>query len=329
LTLCSRSGQDPGSVALLTALPLDRARELGRAYSVDIVRLEPLSLGSVNSNFRAFAADGRELFARLYEEQGAEGAEAEVRLLSALARRGCRVPEALPLVLSLPLHAGKPFVVFPWVQGEILCLARVDAAACRAVGAALAGVHLATPGLTRLGPGRFGPSDMLARLDRVERESQRADLSADVARVRALYARLVAERDGSLPSGIVHGDLFRDNVLWKAGEITALLDFESAFHGPFVYDLMVTIAAWCYRDVFELPLARALVEGYVAVRPLTASERAAARVEGALACLRFATSRITDFELRAAPGARPARDFRRFLARLDAIVAGALDPALG
>jgi homoserine kinase type II len=316
-------------VALLTVLPLDRARELGRAYGVEISQLEPLSLGSVNSNFRAVAADGRELFARVYEEQGVVGARAEMGLLSALARSGSRVPEALPLAGELPLHAGKPFVVFPWVAGEILCLPRVDAAACRAVGAALARVHLATPGVPRLGAGRFGPSDMLARLARVEVESKRDDLLADVARVRSLYARLVPARDTSLPSGIVHGDLFRDNVLWQGGQIAALLDFESAFHGPFVYDLMVTVSAWCYRATFELPLVRALVEGYAAVRPLTAAERAAARTEGALACLRFATSRITDFELRAAPGARPARDFRRFLARLTAIEAGMLDQALG
>jgi homoserine kinase type II len=130
-----------------------------------------------------------------------------------------------------------------------------------------------------------------------------------------------------LPSGIVHGDLFRDNVLFRDGTIVALLDFESAFHGPFVYDLLVTIAAWCYRSSFELEQARALVEGYESVRPLEPAERGALRTEGALACLRFVTSRITDFELRAAPGAPPLRDYRRFLARLEAIEAGALDSA--
>jgi len=123
--------------------------------------------------------------------------------------------------------------------------------------------------------------------------------------------------------------LFRDNVLWKNGEVAALLDFESAFHGPFVYDLMVTLAAWCYRDAFELSLVAALVEGYTAERPLDAAERRAVRVEGALGCLRFVTSRITDFELRAREGERPARDFRRFLARLDAIARGELASVLG
>lgn len=314
-------------MALLTALPLTVARELGRAYGVEIARLEPLTVGSVNSNFRAFTRDGRALFARLYEEQGPEGARAELELLAALAQTGSKVAEPLPRAGELPLHAGKPFVVFPWIGGDILCFARVDAGVCRRVGEALARVHLATSAFPRLGPGRFGPPDMLGRLERVEREAQGAELLSDVRRVRALYEKFVPLRDPALPSGIVHGDLFRDNVLWQNGEIQALLDFESAFHGPFVYDLIVTIAAWCYGDAFVASHARAMVEGYGKVRPLVAAERAAVPVEGALGCLRFATSRITDFELRAAPGSPPARDFRRFLARLEAITEGALAPA--
>jgi homoserine kinase type II len=314
-------------VALLTALSLDDARALGRAYNIEIAELFPLSLGSVNSNFRAVTADGRALFARLYEEQGAAGARGELELLHALARAGSKVAEPLACQGELPLHAGKPFVVFPWLEGEILCLRRVTTDTCRRVGSALARVHLASGTMPQLGPGRFGPPDMLARLDRVERETTRADLLADVRRARELYAKFVPLRDASLPSGIVHGDLFPDNVLFKDGEILALLDFESVFHGPFIYDLCVTIAAWCYRDAFDVAQARAMIEGYAAVRPLTAAERAAVPVEGALACLRFVTSRITDFELRAAPGSPPVRDFRRFLARLDAITSGVLAPA--
>jgi homoserine kinase type II len=316
-------------VALLTALSLDDAKRLARTYGVELASIEALSVGSVNSNFRAQAAGGRTLFARLYEEQGKDGAEGELALLAALAGEGIPVAEPLPRHGALPTLGDKPFALFPWVEGEILCLGRVTPDACRRVGRALARVHLATPKLPRLGPGRFGPADMLERLARVEREGAKPALLADIQRVRALYARYVAERDPSLPHGVVHGDLFRDNVLWQGGEVAALLDFESAFHGPFVYDLMVTIAAWCYRDAFDLPLVGALVEGYVAERPLDAAEGRAVRVEGALGCLRFVTSRITDFELRAREGERPARDFRRFLARLDAIAAGELASVLG
>jgi homoserine kinase type II len=131
-----------------------------------------------------------------------------------------------------------------------------------------------------------------------------------------------------VPTGVIHGDLFRDNVLFQGDDIAALLDFESASHGPLVFDLMVTILAWCYREAFDAALVHALLSAYVRRRPLERAERAALPVEGALACLRFATTRITDFSMRAPAGTPPLRDYRRFLARLEALEHGMLDPHL-
>ncbi|HEX6272155.1 MAG TPA: homoserine kinase [Polyangiaceae bacterium] len=316
-------------MALLTPLPLEDARALARPYGVELADIEPLELGSVNSNFLATLADGTRLFARLYEESGEAGARTELDLLRALGAAGVPVAGPLPAVKSpAPLYRGKPFALFPWLDGEVLCLGRVTTEHCRSVGVALGKVHLASSFLPRLGPGRFGPGDLLARLERV-RASGRSQLVPDAELVGEALARYRAERDPELPSGVVHGDLFRDNVLFLNGELLALLDFESAFHGPFVYDVLVTIAAWCFRDAFELELARALAAGYQSVRPLEARELRALRVEGALGMLRFATTRLTDFSLRVPPGAKPARDYRRFLARLSAIESGALDTVFG
>jgi len=315
-------------MALLTELTVEAAQRLGRAYGVEFTGIEPLELGSVNSNFRAQSADGRLFFARLYEEQAEAGALREIALLRALSAGGVPVAEALSPAGALPTHAGKPFVLFPWVEGDIRCSRRVTPGDAREVGRALAGVHLSSPRIERLGAGRFGPEAMLDRVARVEAEGNRPELGPHLARIRRDYARFCEARDEALPSGVVHGDLFRDNVLFRGDRVAALLDFESAFHGPFVYDLLVTIAAWCYRDVFDLDLAGAMVAGYESLRPLEPRERRDVRVEGALGCLRFAVSRITDFELRTPPGGTPARDFRRFLSRLDAIDDGALDAVL-
>jgi Ser/Thr protein kinase RdoA (MazF antagonist) len=69
----------------------------------------------------------------------------------------------------------------------------------------------------------------------------------------------------------------------------------------------------------------AFLRGYHGVRRILGDEVAALKVEGGVACLRFATTRITDFSLRAPPGKPPLRDYRRFLLRLEQIEAGALD----
>ncbi|MFO7180144.1 MAG: homoserine kinase [Pseudomonadota bacterium] len=314
-------------MALLTPLTLDEARALGTAYGLEISVIEPLALGSVNSNFRLTTEDGALYFARLYEEQALAGAEGELRLLQALAAEG--VPVAGPLETkdgrSVIEHRGKPFALFPWVEGDWLCLRRVEEHHCRAVGEALARVHLATPRVGPLPVGRFRPEDMLARLDALPRDASER-LAPDVRRIRDRYAVYVSRRDAALPSGICHGDLFRDNVLFRGDRVAALLDFESVSFGSFVYDVAVTVLAWCYRDALIPELARALGSGYARVRRPTGAELAALDVEAALACLRFATTRITDFELRRAPNAPPGRDYRRFLQRLAAVERGALEP---
>jgi homoserine kinase type II len=122
----------------------------------------------------------------------------------------------------------------------------------------------------------------------------------------------------------VHGDLFRDNVLWKDGRVRALLDFESASHESYPFDLMVTLLAWCFGDRLEPALARAMAQGYARVRPLPEAEAARLHDEGSFAALRFSVTRITDFELRPR-GLGVFKDFRRFVARAEAL--DALGPA--
>jgi homoserine kinase type II len=315
-------------VALLTTLPLTDAQRLGREFGLEVRLVEPLRVGSVNSNFALTDDAGRKYFARLYEEQGREGALAELGLVKALAAA------AVPVVQCLPRRdgagvgdfAGKAFAVFPWLEGEILCQGLVTSKACQKLGAALARVHLTTPQVDRPSEGRFRISDLRGRLERVEREGHQSYF-ADIARIRERLLHYEAARTRvEAPRGVIHSDLFRDNVLWDAGgELLALLDFESACDGAFAYDVMVTICAWCYTTRFEPELVEAFLRGYHVVRPITADEVPALKVEGAVGCLRFATTRITDFSLRAPPGQPPARDYRRFLERLEALESGALD----
>jgi homoserine kinase type II len=324
-------------VALLTPMTLAEARAIGSEYGLDIASIEALRAGSVNSNFRLRSVRGEDYFLRVYEEQDGQGAARELAMIAALARLGVPTPPPLERVQNASAgssaagsewsrhaarHVGKPVGVHAWVAGESVCFRLVTPARIRQLGRALARVHACSPALSRLPEGRFEVRDLLRRLEHVERAD--AGFAADTRLIRDRIAQH-ARASSDLPRGLIHGDLFRDNVLWRGDELVALLDFESASSGCFIYDLMVCAHAWCYGDAYDAGLVSALFDGYEEVRRLESAEWDALLPQGCLGALRFATTRITDFALRAAPGQAPARDYRRFLARLAALEGGAFE----
>jgi homoserine kinase type II len=314
-------------MATYTPLPLAQAQAAGQAFGLDVRAVVPVPAGSVNSNYRLEVHHGGPFFARIYEEQDRAGAEAEARLLDHLATHGVATPRPLPradgagFTAETSASAGetrRPIALFPWRNGEILCQAMVSVEVARTVGEKLAEVHRAGATFGEPRPGRFRISDMRVRLERIAGAEDPA-LRAMAPQIVARLDRAESARDPDLPRGIIHGDLFRDNVLWEGGTPTALLDFESACDGSWVYDLMVTMLAWCYGDELDERLARAMFAGYSAVRRLSASERAALDVEGRIGALRFTVTRITDFAMRPAIGERVMKDYRRFWARHERI----------
>jgi homoserine kinase type II len=315
-------------MATFTELTLEQAQVVGRTFGRDVNAVTGIPAGSVNSNYRLTLTDGTALFLRVYEEQDQAGAEGEARLLDHFARHGVATPRPLPrrdgsgftFTLETARAHGpndatsRPVALFPWRFGDILCQARVTPEAARTVGEKLAEVHHAGTTFGEKRPGRFRIEDLRARLLRIA-EAEDAALRALAPEIEKRLDRACGERDVGLPRGIIHGDLFRDNVLWHGPELSALLDFESACEGSFAYDLVVTVLAWCYGDDFDERLVRAMYEGYAAKRPLAAREIAALGTEARIASLRFAVTRITDYTMRRGLGERVMKDYRRFWLR--------------
>jgi homoserine kinase type II len=314
-------------MATFTELTLDQAKALGETFGLSVTAVAGIPAGSVNSNYRLTLADGSTLFGRVYEEQDASGAELEARLLDHLARGGVATPRPLPrkggggfTASHESASRSHPVALFPWREGEILCQKRVTPDAAQKVGERLAEVHLAGQSFREPKPSRFRIEDMHARLERIT-EARDPALRAMVPEIRARLDRAARERNLELPSGIIHSDLFRDNVLWQNGDLVALLDFESACEGSFAYDLMVTVLAWCYGDDFDERLVRAMFGGYAARRPLLPVEVAALGTEARIAALRFTVTRMTDYTMRSGIGERVMKDYRRFWLRHERIVA--------
>ncbi|HEY6458918.1 MAG TPA: homoserine kinase, partial [Polyangiaceae bacterium] len=297
-------------MAVLTPIDEREAAAVLAAYGRGpLRRLEGIAGGSVNTNYALEDATGR-VFLRLYEEQDEAGARRETALLGRLAAAG--VPTPAPLRRSdgslVGTLRGKPVAIFPWLDGGMRCQASVSPDDAGRVGEALARVHVAGKGEPAV-EGRFGLAELRRRLDGIER-SGHAEFAPRVPMLRAALHEASHARDPALPRGLVHGDLFRDNVLWDGGgNIAALLDFESACDGPYAYDLMVTVLSWCFGDDLDGRLASAMRAGYERVRTLEDSEVRGLAAEGAFAALRFTITRITDYAMRTgAEGPRVVKD---------------------
>jgi homoserine kinase type II len=314
-------------MAVLTAVAKTDALAFVSAYGdAELRRLEGIAGGSVNSNFALETERGR-FFLRIYEERDLAAAESETSMLERLAVAGVPTPAPLRRLdgsLVSVLH-GKAAALFPWRDGGMRCQAGVTSADANRVGEALARVHLAGAAES-YDEGRFRIPDLLRRVDRIAASGD-VRFEPVVGFLRAQLTRVQAARDPDLPAGLIHSDLFRDNVLWNThGEIAALLDFESACKGTYVYDLMVTVLSWCYGEDLVPELARAMRQGYEGVRSLTPAEKDALHVEGCLAALRFTVTRITDYAMRVdAHGPRVVKDWRRFLKRFERLEALGVD----
>jgi homoserine kinase type II len=314
-------------MAAYTELTQKQAQDVGRRFGLRVADVEAIPAGSVNSNYRLVLEDGTWMFARVYEEQDQVGAEGEARLLDHLAGRGVLTPRPLPrkdgegftCLLEVP-GGSRAVAVFPWRGGEILCQKRVTAEVASEVGEQLARIHLAGASFAEKRLGRFNIEDMRTRLVRIA-GADAPELRTAAGEIEKRLSAAERARDPEIAHGIIHGDLFRDNILWEEGRPAALLDFESASDGPWVYDLMVTVLAWCYGDDFDLALVRAMFAGYGGVRPLAANELLALENEGRIAALRFTVTRITDFTMRSGIGERVMRDWRRFFARHERLAA--------
>jgi homoserine kinase type II len=306
-------------MATFTPLLLPDGVRIAAAHGLGTCRgVVPVPAGTVNSNYFLDTDRGR-VFVRLYEQQDVDGVAYEWTLLEHLTKRGVPVPPRIAGPGPGELRVGgRPVAVFQLVSGEDLCQAKVTALRLSHVGVALARASRAGEDFAVRREGRFTFADIVRLLDTAS-AAGRPELSAEIARLRDLHAELTATAP-DLPRGVVHGDLFRDNVLWRGDALVALLDWESASDGIVIYDLAVTMLAWCCGDTLDWTLARALVAGYQTERRISDVEWQGLHWSLRVACLRFATTRLIDVYLK---GTYPPgyKSYTRFLHRLDAVEA--------
>ena len=262
----------------------------------EVTAFKGIAEGVENSNYLLHTTAGSFILT-LYEKRVApKDLPFFLGLMDHLAGRGidCPTPVAGRDGESLRELCGRPAAIVTFLDG--LSPRRVLPAHCRALGGALAAMHLAGIGFegrreNALSVRGWRPlfEASAARAHEVEPGLAEA-LDAELSRLEAGWP-------GGLPEGVIHADLFPDNVFFLGERLSGIIDFYFACNDVFAYDIAVCLNAWCFEldNAFNITKARHMLQAYRAKRPISDEELDALPLLARGSALRFLLTRLYDW----------------------------------
>jgi homoserine kinase type II len=273
--------------------------------------------GVENSNFLVHTGTGHYILT-LYEKRVAAGdVPFFLALMEHLAARGITCPQPVKNRDGATLGAlcGRPAAIVTFLEG--MWMRRPSAGHCAAVGEALARMHLAGADFSgqrrnALSVGGWRPlfEQAAERADGVQ-QGLRATIEQELAQLEKAWPL-------DLPQGVIHADLFPDNVFFLGDKLSGLIDFYFACTDTLAYDVAVCLNAWCFEPdhSYNVTKGRNLLTSYIKTRPLSEAERNALPLLARGAAMRFLLTRLVDW-LNVPPGALvQPKDPREYLRKL-------------
>ncbi len=261
-----------------------------------ILAMKGIAEGVENSNYLVMTDTGSYILT-LYEKRVKEkDLPFFLGLMEHLAARGvpCPTPIRDRKGRALQRLKGRAAALISFLEG--VSPGVIEARHCGAVGTALAEMHLKGADFAMHRPNALGPSswNALADLCRERADEVEPGLADEISREIDMLHECWP-RD--LPRGVIHADLFSDNVFFRGALLTGLIDFYFACNDLLAYDIAVCLNAWCFSadGRFDTARGRALIDAYTARRRLDDAERAALSLLARGAALRFLLTRLYDW----------------------------------
>jgi homoserine kinase type II len=262
----------------------------------ELLSFKGIAEGVENTNYIVHTSRGPFILT-LYERRTArEDLPFFLGLMEHLAARGvsCPTPARDNEGRNLKELAGRPAALVTFLEG--FWVRRPATVHCAAVGRALAELHMGAQGFALKRANALG---LAGWRPLYERFADRADeIAPDLGPLIGSELRsLEAHWPKGLPTGVIHADLFPDNVFFLGDRLSGLIDFYFACNDALAYDIAVCLNAWCFeKDLsFNITKGRALLRGYEELRPLTPAEREAMPQLARGAALRFLLTRAYDW----------------------------------
>ncbi|HXY98693.1 MAG TPA: homoserine kinase [Stellaceae bacterium] len=291
-------------MAVYTDVPDEELRAFVADYAIgEVISCKGIAEGVENSNFLLRSEAGTYILT-LYEKRVAPtDLPFFIALMEHLAAHGvaCPTPVKAKDGRALRLLCGRPAAIVSFLDG--MWPRRIHSFHCAGVGGALAQLHLAGTSFAMRRPNNLSVAGWRSLFEacRARAHEVRAGLADELA---AELDALERSWPKALPTGIIHADLFPDNVFFRNHEVSGLIDFYFACTDFLAYDIAICLNAWCFESdgSFNVTKARLLLASYRAVRPLSPEEFAALPLLARGSAMRFLLTRLYDW-LNHPPGA--------------------------
>jgi homoserine kinase type II len=291
-------------MAVYTDVADDELKAFVAEYDLgEVVSCKGIAEGVENSNYLLRTETGTFILT-LYEKRVApRDLPFFLGLMEHLAAQGIACPTPLHGRDGAALRrlCGRPAAIVSFLDG--MWPRRVHPYHCAGVGGALAQLHRAVVGFSMARPNVLSFAGWRTLFDacRARAHEVRPGLAEELAEE---LATIEAEWPRDLPTGVIHADLFPDNVFFRGERVSGLIDFYFACTDFFAYDVAVCLNAWCFESdgSFNVTKARLLLANYRAVRPLSPAEFEALPLLARGSALRFLLTRLYDL-LNHPPGA--------------------------
>jgi homoserine kinase type II len=285
-------------MAVYTDVAADELADFLKDYEIgDLLSYKGIAEGVENSNFLLHTTSGAFILT-LYEKRVAKGdLPFFLGLMTHLAARGVNCPQPVKDRRGEALRTlvGRPAAIITFLEG--VWPRKPTTVHCAGVGRVLAEMHLAGMDFAVSRANALSVSGWRPLFDQA---APRAD---DVQ--PGLRGFIAAELDHlesgvwpqALPNGVIHADLFNDNVFFLGDRVSGIIDFTFACNDLFAYDVAICLNAWCFESdcSFNVTKARALLSAYGRVRQLSKAEEEALPLLARGSALRFLLTRLVDF----------------------------------
>ena len=236
-------------MAIYTAINRREANRIADEFGLgDMLSFSGIRNGSVNTHYLLETKKGR-FFVKIDEVKSEVEVKQELELLLYLKRQGC--PCLQPIKSKTGKYYqefhGKNLSVSRHLEGVEPPLESMTPSHLSVLGHALADLHLTGRGYKKGIDNRFG----FTKIGNIYREVRKQLPSPLKNIIRVLddeFSYLENYLDNNLPKGIIHGDLFPDNVRLRGSRLTGIIDFEAACRGKLIYDLATAVNALCYLE---------------------------------------------------------------------------------